>query len=306
MNIVLSRDRSAYFDCSLGRLAAMGRGRAPTLSSESLDWRGFALEEHHLTQLDPRETIWMKHMVSVALSDMPGFERRDGATFVPAPMRAGQVIIVPNGAHTSNRSSEPVDLVCVTFEPSFLAIACGQMVNTEDLELPERYGVDDPLISGLCLALRKEVELGGPSGKVYSESLASSLAVHLVARFAKLKREATPAPDGGLSRRAVKQVTELIESRLNGEISLQDLAASVGLSPFHFARLFKRTFGLPPHQFVVRRRLDRAKRLLLQGDLPLAQVAREVGFCDQSHLALHLKRDCGFTPREFVHHFRRN
>lgn len=284
----------------------MGRGQPPTLSSESLDWRGFGVEEHHLSHLDPRETIWMKHMVSLALNDVPSLERRDGATFVPAPLREGQIVIVPSGTHTSNRASGPVALVCVTFEPTFLALACGEMINADQLELPERYGVEDPLISGLCLALRREVELGAPSGRVYSESLAGSLAVHLVARFAKLKRENLPGQDGGLSRRAVRQVTELIEARLAEDISLNDLAGAVGLSPFHFARLFKRTFGLPPHQFVVRRRLDRAKRLMLRGDLALAQIAREVGFCDQSHLALHLKRDCGFTPREFIHHFRRN
>lgn len=71
------------------------------------------------------------------------------------------------------------------------------------------------------------------------------------------------------------------------------------LSPYHFARQFKAATGLPPHQFVIVRRVERAKQLLGAGDLPLAGVAAQAGFSGQSLLCHHFKRLVGVTPRRF-------
>jgi AraC family transcriptional regulator len=85
---------------------------------------------------------------------------------------------------------------------------------------------------------------------------------------------------------------------LEHDISLAALAASIDLSPYHFARLFKQSTGLTPHQFVIRRRLQKAKELLL-AQHAIADVAIRAGFCGQSHLASHFKRWYGVTPRAF-------
>jgi AraC family transcriptional regulator len=78
------------------------------------------------------------------------------------------------------------------------------------------------------------------------------------------------------------------------------MAAVARLSPYHFARQFKRATGLPPHQYVIARRVERAKQLLHAGDdLSLAQVAARAGFSNQSHFSLHFKRLVGVTPRRF-------
>jgi AraC family transcriptional regulator len=92
---------------------------------------------------------------------------------------------------------------------------------------------------------------------------------------------------------------EYIEDHIDSEIALEDLAAAVHLSAYHFARLFKASTGLPPHQYVIVRRIERAKHLLRDDDLSLTQVAARVGFWDQGHFTRHFKRLVGVTPKRF-------
>ncbi|MEM1392749.1 MAG: helix-turn-helix transcriptional regulator [Cyanobacteria bacterium P01_H01_bin.150] len=83
-------------------------------------------------------------------------------------------------------------------------------------------------------------------------------------------------------------------------MSLNELARLVQISPYHFTRQFKKSTALPPHQYIIRTRVERAKQLLKQGNLTIAQVAYVVGFSHQSHLNRHFKRLVGVTPKVFV------
>jgi len=103
-----------------------------------------------------------------------------------------------------------------------------------------------------------------------------------------------------LSQHKLRAVVEFIHDHLGAELTLDRLAAVVHLSPYHFARLFKNSTGLPPRQYVIARRVERAKELLRERDpLPLVEVAIEAGFSSQSHLTRHFKRLLGVTPRRF-------
>ncbi len=88
-------------------------------------------------------------------------------------------------------------------------------------------------------------------------------------------------------------------AHLSQDLSLDVLAQQVGFSPYHFARLFRQTMGESPHQFVLRQRIQRAQHLLKEADVPLAHIALECGFANQSHLSLVFKRHLGLTPRAY-------
>jgi len=94
-------------------------------------------------------------------------------------------------------------------------------------------------------------------------------------------------------------VVEYIEEHLDGSPTLEQMAATAHLSVYHFARGFKVATGLPPHQYVIMRRVERAKRLLQGGDLSLAEVAADAGFTDQSKFSHHFRRIVGVSPRQF-------
>jgi AraC family transcriptional regulator len=96
------------------------------------------------------------------------------------------------------------------------------------------------------------------------------------------------------------QVIAYIHEYLDRDLRLAELARIAQLSPYHFSRLFKQSMGLAPHQYHTQCRVERAKQLLLSGELTLPEVACAVGFASQSHLNYHFKRWVGVTPRQFL------
>jgi AraC family transcriptional regulator len=105
-----------------------------------------------------------------------------------------------------------------------------------------------------------------------------------------------PVVVGGLPASKVRRVTAFIESNLHRELRLKELAAVTHMSPYHFARLFKRATGVSPHRFVVRRRIDAATALLTESTSSIGSIARAVGFRTASHFATTVRRITGITP----------
>lgn len=164
------------------------------------------------------------------------------------------------------------------------------------------YDRSSPEVIDTLTALRHELLTGGPGGRLCAESLANVLIVHLIRQLSNRQGSngGIRGSGGRLARHALRSVEEYIYAHLDQDIALADLANVAHLSEFHFARLFKQTTGLPPHQFVIHQRVERAKRLIAARRLSLAQVAVEVGFNDQSQLNRHFKRLVGVTPKRFA------
>lgn len=104
---------------------------------------------------------------------------------------------------------------------------------------------------------------------------------------------------GGLPPRMLRKVREFVEANLDQKISIAALARAVGLSMFHFARAFKQSEGVTPHDYLVQRRVKRAMKLLAETDLPLSEIAVAVGFSDQSHCARRFREHVGVCPRDY-------
>lgn len=150
------------------------------------------------------------------------------------------------------------------------------------------------------LALKAEIDAGmvAPS-PLYAESLANTLAAHLLRRYTVWQ----PVPGEVVERHpasTLRQVTEYIHENLDQHLTLAELSLVAGMSPYHFARTFKQVTGVTPHQYVLNARVERAKGLLLQGKLTIAEIASQVGFFDQSHLTRYFKRLVGVTPQALL------
>jgi len=108
--------------------------------------------------------------------------------------------------------------------------------------------------------------------------------------------EASDLSRGGLSPVLKNRICAFIEEHLGEKISLDALSSVAGLSTNHFARAFQQSVGMPPHRYLLRRRLEHVEQMLRETQLPLSQIALTVGFSDQSHLARHFRRLTGVPP----------
>ncbi|AFY57993.1 DNA-binding domain-containing protein, AraC-type [Rivularia sp. PCC 7116] len=167
-----------------------------------------------------------------------------------------------------------------------------------NLEIIENWTAEDALIRQLGLTLRSELQTDN-FDLLYLESLVNFLSVHLIKNYSSQQKPLKQF-QGGLAKHKLRTIVDYINENLHQEISLNELAKLAQISPYHFTRQFKKSTTLPPHQYIIRTRVERAKQLLLQGDLTIVQVAHIVGFSHQSHLNRHFKRLVGVTPKVFV------
>jgi AraC family transcriptional regulator len=167
----------------------------------------------------------------------------------------------------------------------------------QKLQVFNRFQARDAQIEHIGWALKAEMENGYPSGRSYMDALATGLATRIVRNHSSLARPHRPLR-AAMPARRLKAVLGYIEDNLGRDLGLGEIAAAAGLSVSHFKTLFRKSLGMPPHQYLLRRRVERAAMQLRSGNMPIGQIALENGFCHQSHLALHTRRVLGVTPRE--------
>ena len=221
----------------------------------------------------------------------------------------GSVAVQPSGQSVCWSWDTRLSFSVMSLEPAFLDRVAKEVFDLE----PGRAISSWPLrasrirwspISPGCSRARWCVREVG--GKLYAESLANILAVHLLRNYssraaAAAAPENEPAPAPAQRSRAVADAITFIQANYAREVKLEDVAAAVHLSPFHLARLFKQVTGSSPHQYLVQVRVNAARSLLSagSGQRSLAEVAAAVGFADQSHLTRQFKRHFGVTPSQF-------
>jgi len=163
------------------------------------------------------------------------------------------------------------------------------------LEFRNRFQIRDTELEWLSWAMKRELEFGCPSGLLYMDGLTLAVASRLVARHSSISKPVAQS-NGGLSGRRLKQVLVLIEEEIAEDLTLDRIASAAGLSASHAAALFRASIGMPIHQYVIHRRIERAKDLLLQSEMSIAEIALAAGFTHQSHMARHMRRLLGVAP----------
>ncbi len=218
----------------------------------------------------------------------------------------GEVAIIPAGPpwEWSFKGTTESDLLPLCLEDAFLReVAQSVEIDPDGVEIVPLLGVRDPQIERIGFSLKAEVEADClVGGKLYAESLANALAIHLIRDHSSLGRKTTrkiPGEEhnGGLSKRSLKSAIDYIGDNLQKDLTLPEIAGAAHMSPYHFSRLFKESTRLTPHQYVIERRVQRAKELLSSSTLSTAEIALSCGFANQSHLNRHVKRLFGVNPK---------
>jgi AraC family transcriptional regulator len=271
-------------------------------SSGRLGWVGLEAARYRASPAWEYDAPALTHHRLVLVTRPPeGLELRfDGVTrHVPPP--AGAIILVPAGTPGRVRWSGGFDWLHIYLEPGLIARVAAEACDLDParLTVPPLDALDLPHLRAAMSAVDWELTTGGAGGPLAAESLANVLAVHLIRHLVAPRRLAR-GRDGTLPRGRLRAIVEYIEEHLDAGPSLDEMAAVARLSPYHFARQFKAATGLPPHQYVITRRVERARQLLQAGtELSLAEVAACTGFSDQSQFCHHFKRLVGVTPGQF-------
>ena len=219
-----------------------------------------------------------------------------------------QQVILP-GTVSLSASQQPhavriereTELAVVWLPASSLTRTAEELGVSGSLEIPHCGAAEDPLLEQLCLGLLREVQQNRTPARLYVDAVAELLAAHLVRRHSAqggAAREAT----GGLPARRLRLVLAHVEEHLERDLALADLAGLTGLGPSRFSLLFRRSVGLSPYQYLLVRRIERAKSLLRAGRLSVGEVALRVGFCDQSQFTRQFKSHVGLTPKAYATH----
>ena len=277
----------------------MPREVLPRVLRQDLTSDGISLE----LRWDPKGPLHLPGFEDVLLAIHIGAAAkltcRRGGRYYSGRAVHGDIDVVP--ANTSMRweAHDQNDRTLIVAVPVRLLhkVAQESELDPKRMEILNRFQIRDRELELLGWALQREAESGYPSGRVYLDGLTVATASRLVARHSSLSQKFSPNGNVGLTGYRLKQILAFIEEQLTEDLSLARIAAVAGVSSSHLNALFRHSMGVAVHQYVIQRRVELAKTLLLEQEKSITEIALEAGFAHQSHLARHMRRMLGLPPR---------
>lgn len=244
------------------------------------------------------EIVRLDHHITFHRAGQPMlYSRHDGETLAPVPMRAGLVHVRPAHAPHSSVWDARCELSVVALTPRFVS-RCAWDLFKRDLtraNLRSSIAISDPFLWCLGTKLDELARLPDPP-LVFMDEVATSIAMHLLLTTGA---EPVMTASRALSRAAIRRISDHVDANLTQEIRLADLALICGLSPFHFARQFKREVGTSPARYIRLRRMQEARRLLVETKLNIDHIAARVGYHDASAFRRAFISEQGVSPSRF-------
>jgi AraC family transcriptional regulator len=266
-------------------------------SSRPLDWNDILVEHVRLRQGDLVIPRLADHLICMTVGGSSPIEQRRYGKAFRHTFEPGQAQVLPVETAGTWRMTTDVELLHLQFSQRFIQSLAQDTMDADParVELMDQFLIQDPQVTHIGYALFAELREGGMNGRTYSGALASALGTHLLRKYAvTAARSLSRAYDS--SRHLLSRAVDYIYAHLADDIDLMTLAAQASLSSSHFNAVFRQQFGVSPYQYILQLRVERARDLLQQGELTIAQVAAEVGFYDQSHLTRHMRRLLHVTP----------
>jgi AraC family transcriptional regulator len=251
------------------------------------------------SEIEPRH--WARHALGLAMILQPGsiewgpkrssMERVDYA--------AGDMVMCPHHQEKWVGLMNAPHLKLIISDEALMA-ASDQARSEVELRAYSRF--TDSRLGGLVAAVHAEMDAGFPSGRLFLDSIEQAIALALVNGHA-VRHHTVQIYKGGLASARLRRIKELVQAKIEEDLSLDEMAQSVSLSTAHFARMFRKSTGETPHQFVLRQKLERAKDMLRAPNARILDVAVACGFRTQQHFAQVFRNVCGTSPTGYRRDF---
>jgi len=266
-------------------------------ASDGLGWREVALRGYRYRGQDVYIPPMRDYMIVSYRRGLTPMERRFDGAWQQTRCAPGSISLLTRAQRSNWNWSENVDVFHVYLTEALLARLASEALDrpVAEVRLRDVLNVEDAVLTAGVEAIQREAYAPGLGGQLYAQAIAAQLGLHLLRNYAEL--EVRERPDAGkLSPRQRARLAEYIDSHLDQTLELAQLADVAGLGLSAFARRFRASFGCAPYAYVLERRVERARRLLVDPTRALKQVAADCGFADQAHMTRVFKARLGVTP----------
>ena len=268
----------------------------PKLSSHQANWTGIYLQYHDCPSHETPEHYPTQHVIAIQTKGFIEAERKLGDRTRKEQIRVGDICLVP--AHTRHwiHAKGEQGLILLSIEPDAIYKSLPAYINAKEIELLPYFAQGDSLIYHLGLSLKRALQVNTVDSRFYAESLSVALIAHLM-QFYTAKNPVTN--DVFLENVQIKQAKDYIHAYLTEKLSLQAIADTIGVSKYHFCRIFKQTTGLTPWQYVIQQRIKLAKQLLKNSQLSILQISDRLGYSNSTQFTNFFRQHTGITPSDY-------
>ncbi len=269
----------------------------PLLSSREAGWNNIKLEDcllpaHSISEqlLAQNAIVMFHHSMKVTL--------QLGDNLKDEHVEAGDIVIIPAKTRHSACWEESASFTLLFFEPEFIVRAAYEFEHPDRVELLPTFAQPDPVIYQIGLELKSKLASERQVSLMYVDSAASFLAAHLIEHYCR-SNYTTKKNTSALSNRDLQQVIDYINTHFHQNLDLRELANLINISYYHFGRLFKRSTGISPYQYLTKCRLERADRLLKNTNLDIAEIAKRTGFSSHGNFCRTFHQYRSVSPKQY-------
>ncbi|MEZ5346983.1 MAG: AraC family transcriptional regulator [Pyrinomonadaceae bacterium] len=272
---------------------------SPILFKRSAAWQGLQILHHNVLAGELLEHVQNSHEFNITLAGNLRVEKQgaNGRSKVHYS-GPGNLCLTPSGQPMKARWNDRVENLAIMVKPVFVEQIALENQFSTGFEIESVHGKKDPLVQQIALALLDEISGAEKTDQLYADTLSQSLIIHLLKNYTTTgfsEREVK----GGLSGYKLRRVKEYILENLDQNLTLAELAETAELSRFHFSRAFRKATGMTPQNFLMQQRVERAKILLADKELPIVEVGLQAGFKNQSHFTTLFRKYTKLTPKNW-------
>ena len=273
----------------------------PYLTSRRLHWSGIEAHRYRVPASDtpmhsfPQLAVFMSHVEKPVRSTL-----YLGGDKMSAQVTRHTVSIAPPGISFRSSCNRPRELTVFSLDPLMVAEIASVESRNGNSEILPQFAIRDPLVRELGIALDRELTSMHPSPRIYAESLAMALASHVFTNYAN-PMDPNPLVLTPITHQLRRSI-EFMNDRSSQDLTLSEIAAAANMSKYHFAKSFREMMKIAPHQYLIKLRIEKARKLLLIDSLSVEEIANRVGYADKTHFAAQFQRIVGVTPHVYRLH----
>jgi AraC family transcriptional regulator len=269
----------------------------PLLSSKDYLWQGFQLEQYRMEPSEMQTDTALSYLVVMQESETPVEIDSwvDHGNSHRVIRRDGEIGVRTLGEHAGWRWNGCGSLLVLAVDPLTIQRAAEECGQWRTVEFVDESSRKDQTMRHLMLAMKSELQQQCPSGRLLGESIGTAITIHALRHYT-IFPTTIKEYRGGLAPDCLRRILDYIEAHLDADLGIEALARVGSLSSYHFGKLFKQSVGQTVHQYVLDKRIERAKQLLTDVRRTLVEVGFAIGMANQSHFTTLFRRKVGLTP----------